>query len=59
MIILAQHIKRFNKDRSFVVKRSINEWIRINRIKLINIEFNEHGHDLISADVRFKVNDDE
>lgn len=55
MIIVVQHIRRFEKDRSFVVKHSIAEWIRADRIKVINMEFIECGNDLISADVRYEV----
>lgn len=52
---MVQRIRRFKKNRSFVIKHDIAEWIHVNRIKVINMEFSECGNDLISADVRYEV----
>lgn len=55
MIIVVQHIKRFKRDRDYVVLQSIKDWIHENRIKVISVDSTDCGHNRITAEVRYEV----
>lgn len=55
MIIVVQRIKRFDKDRDYVVRQNIKDWININRVRVISINTVDCGRNRLSADVRYEV----
>lgn len=52
---MVQCIKKFDRDRDYVVKQNIKDWIINNRIRVISIDTENCGRNRLSADVRYEV----
>jgi len=53
------HVKRFSKNREYVVRNRVMDWVKDNHIKITNIATKSLGKGCIEAEVSYEVKDDD